>query len=149
MVNKKNKNKLQLTKRHGMYLSRDALAIGRWPSTHQRIQTQILPRPSRWWLSWGWRLSCGWRSSTCWWPWGWYCPKIFIQNAEKQKFHEEKKCKKKKRRKKSKNVKKCKKKVNPNNSVNIEIKGGSSGGPKKNPVPPSPAASKKVRWIND
>ena len=36
-------------------------------------------------------------------------------------------------------------KVNPNNSVNIEIKGGSGGGPKKNPVPPSPAASKKVR----
>jgi len=34
--------------------------------------------------------------------------------------------------------------VNPNNSVNIEIKGGSGGGPKKNPVPPSPAASKKT-----
>ena len=38
------------------------------------------------------------------------------------------------------------KKVNPNNSVNIEIKGGSGagGGSKKNGVPPSPAASKKV-----
>ena len=38
------------------------------------------------------------------------------------------------------------KQVNPNNSVNIEIKGGSGagGGSKKNGVPPSPAASKKV-----
>ena len=38
--------------------------------------------------------------------------------------------------------------MNPNNSVNIEIKGagGGEGGvsSKKNPVPPSPAASKKV-----
>lgn len=37
--------------------------------------------------------------------------------------------------------------VNPNNSVNIEIKGGSGGlggGSKKNAVPPSPAASKKT-----
>ena len=41
-------------------------------------------------------------------------------------------------------------KVNPNNSVNIEIKGGSGGlggGSKKNAVPPSPAASKKVQKI--
>ena len=44
------------------------------------------------------------------------------------------------------------KKVNPNNSVNIEIKGGGGGGgggSKKNPIPPSPAATKKVRPKND
>ena len=64
-----------------------------------------------------------------------------MQNAEKQKFHEGTNVKKRRKKQKSE---KLQKKVNPNNSVNIEIKGGSGGGPKKNPVPPSPAASKKV-----
>lgn len=147
-----NKNKLQFTKRHGTYLSRDALAIGRWLSTRPRIQIQILPRPSRWrlscFLSCGWRSSWRWRSLAWWWPWGslwrWYCPKSFFAKC-RETVSWRKKCKKTKRKKR----KKCKKKVNPNNSVNIEIKGGSGGGPKKNPVPPSPAASKKVPWIDE
>ena len=107
-----NKNKLQFTKRHGTYLSRDALAIGRWLSTRPRIQIQILPRPSRWrlscFLSCGWRSSWRWRSLAWWWPWGslwrWYCPKSFFAKC-RETVSWRKKCKKTKRKKR----KKCKK----------------------------------------